>query len=127
MKKLLFALMAVAFMASSCSKEAKLNKKLDGTWNVTKMNGGALPSGSSIKMTFSKEKKGKGDYTVVSTFPPLPAFTETGTYTLEEDTRIYTTATGASTADTMVVASYSKTDLKLTNVAATMSYEATKE
>lgn len=31
MKKVVFALLAITFIAVSCSKESKLNKKLDST------------------------------------------------------------------------------------------------
>lgn len=116
MKKLLFALAAVALMASSCSKESKLNKKLDGTWTVETVNGAALTGGASMEITFTKDKKGKGDYSLIFNMPPLPASTETGTYDLEKDEIIYMLAsTAGSTQDTMNVVEYSKTAMTLKN------------
>lgn len=116
MKKVLFALVAVAMIAASCSKESKLNRKLDGTWNVQSFGGVALAAGQSMSITFSKEKKGKGTYSMTQTFPPLPAYTDGGTYTLVEDKTMYMlSSTAGSTQDTLTVTAYSKTDLTLTS------------
>src|SRR4051812_22236099 len=115
MKKLLFTILAITFIIASCSKESKLNRKLDGSWDATTINGSAMPSGSSMSMTFAKDKKGKGTYTSTSTFPaPVGTSTDAGTYTLVDDVTIYSTSSAAgSTQDTATVTSYSKTDLTL--------------
>jgi len=63
MKKILF--LAVAILALvSCSKESRLNKKIDGTWDIVSVNG-QLPSSIGLTMTieFTKDKKGKGAFT----------------------------------------------------------------
>ena len=115
MKKILFAVVAVALIVTSCSKESKLNKKLDGTWNVSTVDGTTLPSGASMSITFSKDKKGEGTYSMTQTLPPAPAETDAGSYTLVEDETIYmTSSTAGSTQDTITVTSYSKTDMTLT-------------
>lgn len=115
MKKILFALFAVTVIVTSCSKEAKLNKRLDGKWNVVTYDGTALPSGASMSITFDKDKKGKGTYSMTQTFPPSPSYTDAGTYDLVDDATIYfLSSTAGSTQDTLNVASYSKTDLTLT-------------
>ena len=108
---------AVAIVFASCSKESKLNKKLDGTWDAVTVGGTAMPSGSSMSVTFSKDKKGKGTYTFTATFPaPVGTITDAGTYTLVDDVTIYSTSsTAGSTQDTATVTSYSKTDLTLTS------------
>lgn len=129
MKKMLFVMLAVvAVVAASCSKEAKLNKTLDGTWNVTKIDGAALPTGMSMKITFVKGKKGVGTYTSVTTIPGFGTDTQTGSYELEDDTKLYMTPTGG-TKDTTTVVSYSKTDIKFSSVSGTTTttIEAVKE
>lgn len=110
MKNLLLVLIAAtAITFTSCSKESKLNKRLDGTWNVTKIDGEAL-EGASIETTFNKDGK-EGTYETKLT-SPFGNATESGSYTLEEDTKlIFTDSDGEkSTAN---VLEYSKTDLKL--------------
>lgn len=61
MKKLIFALIAVATLSlASCSKETRINNKLDGSWNVTQWENIAMPAGSSLTYEFNKGKKGAG-------------------------------------------------------------------
>lgn len=127
MKKVLLSIFVIAVFAVSCSKENKLNRRLDGEWNVTTLGGTALPSGSSMTFKFEKDKKGKGSYTSVFS-DGTTTETTTGTYDLEEDTKIYTTDSDGE-KDTLVVVSYDKTSLKLTDVAGTTAstMEATKK
>jgi hypothetical protein len=107
MKKLLFvAITAVAIAFASCSKEAKLNRAIDGVWNVTKIDGTAIPAGFSLTVEFSKEKKGKGTYKTTSTFGSA-SDTDEGTYTLEGDTRIIL-ADKSGDKDTLNVVTYTK-------------------
>ncbi len=84
MKKVVYAtLLLVAVLISSCSKEARINKKLDGEWKVTSISGESLPAGSSLYFTFEKNgKEGKGSFQSVN-----GAKTETVpfTYTLNDD------------------------------------------
>ena len=115
MKKILFAVLAVTFIAASCSKESKLNRRLDGTWNVLTFGGVALPTGATMTLAFDKDKKGKGTYTMTQTMPPSPAMTDAGTYDLNKDEIMYLlSSTAGSTQDTMNVTSYSKTEMTLT-------------
>ncbi|MFN5444315.1 MAG: META domain-containing protein [Crocinitomicaceae bacterium] len=69
MKKLIYAafiLLAVAF--TSCSKEARINRKLDGEWKVTSIAGQPIPTDQTLYFTFEKDgKKGKGSYSTLST------------------------------------------------------------
>jgi uncharacterized protein (TIGR03066 family) len=113
-KGLVLMMLAVVFVMASCSKESKLNRKLDGKWNLTKVDGNALPSGYTSSITFTKDKK-VGTYSASFTFAGLSG-TDTGTYTLEGDTKITMTsnATG-STATTSTITEYSKTTLIITD------------
>ncbi|MES2587584.1 MAG: lipocalin family protein [Bacteroidota bacterium] len=68
MKKVLFALLAVTVLvASSCSKDAKINRRLDGEWKVTSYDGKALASDETETYTFAKTDKLKGTGTYAAT------------------------------------------------------------
>ncbi|MCE3295707.1 MAG: hypothetical protein K0R65_1421 [Crocinitomicaceae bacterium] len=70
MKRLLFGLLAVTAMAmTSCSKDAKINKRLDGEWKVTSYDGEAPESGETEIYSFKKTEKlsGTGTYSYAST------------------------------------------------------------
>lgn len=58
-------LVAVMFVVAGCSKTKKLTKRLEGTWNVDKMEGVYTPTGSVIGYSFS--------------------WTNLGTYTFKDD------------------------------------------
>lgn len=107
----MFLSLVVMFVLASCSKSNKLNKRLDGTWNVVKINENAVPTGFSYTLKFTKEKDGKGAFTFTTTTLTIPV-TQTGTYSLIDDTKLVMTYS-AQDIDTLTVVSYSKTDLKL--------------
>jgi hypothetical protein len=107
MKKLLFvAITAVAIAFASCSKEAKLNRAIDGVWNVTKIDGTAIPADLSLTIEFSKEKKGKGTYKTTYTMGSVSS-TDEGTYALDGDTKLILTDKGGD-KDTLNVVTYTK-------------------
>jgi hypothetical protein len=111
MKKLLFvAVAAIALTFASCSKEAKLNRSIDGIWNVTKIDGVAIPTDFTLTVEFSKEKKGKGTYKTTSTFGSISS-TDEGTYLLDGDTKIYLTDKDGG-KDTLNVVTYSKSAIQ---------------
>ena len=119
MKKILFAMFAVAIMFASCSKESKLNRKLDGSWNLVTYDGAALATGESEVVKFDKDKKGKGTLTYTATGSGL-SVSFTGTYELDKDEKITITITG-STANVETVVDYSKTDLTIKDTAGKLS------
>lgn len=119
MKKLMFVLIAATMMLASCSKENKLNKKLEGTWKlVSTTDGGVTVTAESQNvtstMTFTKVEKETGTYSSSYTYMGV-TYTGSGTYTLTEDTQITTTQTApsAGTPDVMTVTEYTKTDMTL--------------
>lgn len=116
MKKILFTLVvAVAVMFTSCSKEYTLNSHLNGEWELTSVDGTAI-SGYTMTIKFEKDGSDKGTYTSTATWGTMPAQTDSGTYVLEEDTKITMTDSDAgSTADSSTVVSHSKTELVLTD------------
>ena len=70
MKKLMFLFVAVAALSlASCSKDAKINKRLDGEWKVVSYDGEAPESGESETFSFKKTEKltGTGTYSYSST------------------------------------------------------------
>ena len=110
MKKMIFALVGSALLLTACSRENKLNKILDGEWNVTELDNQPMPSGTTGTIKFEAGSKGTGNITSTFTVTGIAQpMVSTGTYELEEDTKM-TTFVGNDTSVVTVV-SYSKTDL----------------
>jgi len=112
MKKILSAILAVSLLASSCSKEAKLNRRLDGIWHVVLRNHKGLGVDKNEIIFFGKEKNDKGKYTWTYA-DSTKIWEEAGTYELKKDKLITLTSKGVVTPFTVVY--YSKADLTLTN------------
>lgn len=107
-------MVTVAILFASCSKENKLNKRLDGSWNVVSIDGTTLGSDLSIVFSFSKDKKGKGTYSYTWTSMGS-SNVETGTYVLTDDTKITITETGETIGDDYLIKDYSKTDMTVSD------------
>lgn len=116
MKNLLFVLVAVtAVTFASCSKSNKLNKRLDGTWEVTKLDGESMEDDFKMEFTFDKESGGKGNLEIKSTITFMgQTMSETtkGTYTLEKDEKITIKTDDDEDDMTAKILEYSKTDMK---------------
>lgn len=125
MKKLLSALVICATVLFSCSKEAKLNRKLDGEWNVTLMDNEAVASDEAMTFKFEKEKNGKGTITLTDAYS---GFSFAGTYELNKDEVINAVFSFLGDEETwnFVVTEYSKDKLKLVDDEAT-TYELVKK
>lgn len=111
MKKIVFLTFAcTTILATSCSKEAKLNRKIDGTWKIKTVEGVAVSEADKYTYAFEKDKKGKGDFVASQ-----GGFSLSGTYQLIDDEQIIlnTTFFGETDADTLKVVEYSKNVLKL--------------
>lgn len=109
MKKFLFLSVAIlAFVLGSCSKSSKLNRKLDGKWEIVSQGGVAVPAEDKMTLEFSKEKGGKGTVAFGS-----DGFSIAGTYTLDKDEKITITLTffGESEVTVFTVDDYSKSKL----------------
>ena len=120
MKKLIPVLFVFTLIFSACSKEKKLNKKLDGEWNVVTINGTPVsetdPELESITLSFVKAKE-NGTYTMTFLYiingvsKPIEV---SGSYTLTADEEIaLTPTTSGAESYVFIVKSYSKTDLTL--------------
>lgn len=112
-------MVAATLVLASCSKESKLNRKLDGSWNVVSYSVDGVDQSMTnvtMVMSFTKDKKGVGTYTNTLTVLSVPQV-ETGSYVLTEDATItenkITPGTGSSTS-VYTVTDYSKSDLTLT-------------
>ncbi len=115
MKKVLFVLLAVTVLvSSSCSKEKKINRRIDGEWKEVSYNGVAVPADEQATISFSKDKKG-GTGSI--------SFAESGvsisipfTYTLVEDKMtLVTTFAGSSETSIMTINTYEKDKLEWTD------------
>jgi hypothetical protein len=110
MKKSLFILLAVvATFIASCSKDAKINRRIDGEWKVVTIAGASIPSDESYTWKFSKDKKltGDGTYTEVD---PSGTYSTPFTYTVGSE-KITLVIDGFS--EIFSVNKYEKTKLEL--------------
>jgi hypothetical protein len=129
MKKLMMVMFVATAILASCSKESKLNRKLDGKWDVVSMTTAGVTmtptemGATSFVIEFTKDKKGVGSYTTTMVAATATE-TSTGTYTLTDDTKMTMTETPAagstSTPDVMTVNDYSKTDMTMTSTSGTV-------
>lgn len=66
MKKGLLILMAVIFtVVSSCSKDAKINRRIDGESKVISIGNEVLSQNHSLTMNFKKDEKKNGSGTLI--------------------------------------------------------------
>jgi hypothetical protein len=82
-KGLLILLVAVLAVTSSCSKDAKINKRLDGEWKVVTIGGIAPEVGESYTLKFIKEDKLTGNGTFTYAFLGQ-SYTEAFTYSVSD-------------------------------------------
>ncbi|MGJ8661963.1 MAG: hypothetical protein ACSHXL_07990 [Bacteroidota bacterium] len=104
MKNILIMCLSLSVVLAACSKEKKVNKRLDGSWMLTAENDKAVTEGTTV-LTFNKEKK-EGTGTVVYTDSKGNSTTTNFSYTLDKN--ILTTTTNSYT-----VTEYTKDDLSL--------------
>ena len=106
MKKILVMFVAATLVLGACSKEKKVNKKMDGSWTLTEENDSAISSdkGTTV-ISFERDKKaGKG--TLVFTDSKGASTTSNFDYTLEGNVL-------KTTTNSYTVLEYTKTDLSL--------------
>lgn len=115
MKKILTSTLAIAFTAilfTSCSKETKLTNRLEGTWNIDKLDFTITPSGGGSALPFSFLNAGTftfksdktGSYSITASVPPnngtITWSNTATTVTINESgepTKIYTVTTNEKT------------------------------
>lgn len=106
---LLILLVAVLAVVSSCSKDAKINRRLDGEWQVVSIGGVAPEATESYVMKFIKEDKLTGNGTLTYTFMSQ-SYTDAFTYTVL-DQKITLIIDG--TAEILTVTTYEKDRMEL--------------
>jgi len=100
MKKILTLLvLCSALIFSSCNKNKKFNKTLDGSWISTVEDGQSVSSDDATKITFSKSGKDDGTVTIISYENNVQQSQATGTYKISDKGETLTIdATGTSAA-----------------------------
>jgi hypothetical protein len=83
MKNLLFIALGLVLISTSCSKQKKLNKGIEGKWNLTQIEGVSI-TGFTQTMEFKRFDKGHGDFEVITTPAGFPGQTLTGEYYINE-------------------------------------------
>lgn len=114
MKKIMALMLAVTLVFASCSKERKLNRKLDGEWTLSTIDG-VPPSNPTATISFNKDKK-EGTYNFILSYKSGISVIISGNYSLTKDETITLTPTDLTNFDVAVftVTAYDKTDLTLT-------------
>lgn len=88
-KGLLVLFVAIIAVVSSCSKDAKLNRRLDGEWKTTSIDGELLEdffgAGYTIDWNFEKEDKLSGSGSTTHSFMGEQE-TYPFTYTIKDET-----------------------------------------
>lgn len=77
MKKVAFILVvSLTFIIASCSKESRINYRLDGEWKAIIIDGDAVQEWETIEFKFIKGKKNIGDvtYTESNSFGNITRF-----------------------------------------------------
>lgn len=116
MKKIAFILaVTLTFAVTSCSKESKINRKIQGEWKGVTIDDQAVQSGESYTMSFSKSEKDTG--TGTSTYSGMfGTYTTSFTYTIVEDKMTSVTTIGNSTeTEVVTINTYTKDKLEYTN------------
>lgn len=123
MKKFILLPFLALLLIVSCSKSAKLNKSLDGTWTLKAINGRNTFIGYTIGtnynqvFTMTKDLKDNGTYSVSVSITPTQGQTQTqtekGAYSLVEDRELITKPNNVYTADTFTIVAYDKSTLKI--------------
>lgn len=101
----------VAVVMVSCSKDAKINRRIDGEWRVVSIGGLPLESDETIIFNFDKENRTSGDGSLSWT---NEFGTEVSAFTYSvNDQKITMTLDG--TTEVLTVTKYDKDDLQFSD------------
>ena len=75
---LLFSTLMLMFFVSSCNKDQRAVRILDGTWQLTKINGNAVEANIIYKLSFTKCKLRKDEYCTIKEEFSLAGSSSTG-------------------------------------------------
>lgn len=96
MKIAFLPLLFLFLFASSCSKDPKINRRLDGgTWNLKSTDGQTLPTSNveTRTYTFKKSERKAGTVSIDTKTPFGSEYRFTGSYVLSDDGDLLITAT----------------------------------
>lgn len=84
MKIALLSLLFLFFLATSCSKDARYNRRMEGNWKVESSNGQPVPNQyySERTITFNKTDRKAGKVTIHTVPITGSEYSLNGTYTL---------------------------------------------
>jgi hypothetical protein len=83
MKNLLFIALGLVLISTSCSKQNKVNKAIEGKWNLTQIEG-VPTTGFTQTMEFTRIDKSRGDFEAITTPTGLPSQTQAGEYYISD-------------------------------------------
>ena len=110
MKKNVFILIAIiAAITFSCSKDAKINRRIDGEWKIISRAGIAIPVDESYILKFNKDGKLTGNGTLTETWS-TGTLTDPFTYSVSSQ-KIILAVDG--TTEVLSVVKYEKDRLEL--------------
>jgi len=116
MRKMMFIMLAVvALTATSCSKEARINRKLDGEWKAVTFEDQAVQDGEAYTLSFSKDKSNDGTGILTYSYSSL-SYSQSFTYVLAEDKLTTTTTVGGTTmTETVTITTFEKDKIQWKN------------
>lgn len=120
MKKIVYSIIIVAIvLVASCSKDVKINKKIEGIWKVSIYEGEVVALDDEITYQFTKSDKKKGNGILNFKDKSANNLTINFSYTLQDKKLNITTHSTFIDSTILVydVIEYSKTKIKITNTA----------
>jgi len=102
MKHILFIALGLVLVTTACSDQRKLNKDIQGVWNLTEENGVPVTD-YTMKMEFTKFDKKSGDFLLTFGYADgTPGYTDGGEYfILESANSIHLTFQDGVTTDAL--------------------------
>ncbi len=128
MKKTLFFLGLAVIGLSACSKDKRINRQLDGSWNVTMYENVVISPQTEYIYNFNKEKNGKGSGNYSITYPGFSTSKEF-TYEIKDEQMKYMVkdSTGQTVTIMLNVASHSKDKIVFVNASGKITNLRTRE
>jgi hypothetical protein len=83
-KHILFIALGLVLVTTACSDQRKLNKDIQGVWNLTEENGVQVTD-YTMKLEFTKFDKSTGDFLFTFGYADgTPGYTDAGEYVIRE-------------------------------------------
>jgi hypothetical protein len=123
LKYFLFIALGLVLVTTACSDQRKLNKDIQGVWNLTEENGVPVTD-YTMKLEFTKFDKKSGDFLVTYAFTDgTPGYTDGGDYyILEAANSIHLTFQDLVTTDALNIVDQGDDFLVVTSAADSTTY-----